>query len=105
MSKVIFATDKKVAEALSIAVPEFADADIQIGYDDAQEAVRDKLVLTDYMPANMQAIADRVVLAQFAIKKQASRDKFNAEELADELSYLNVYTVKRENLKEERSNW
>ena len=104
MSKIIFANDQKVVDALKIKVPQFHDAEVQIGYEGAREAITDKVVLTDYMPTNMLPLASEVAIAQCRIKG-ATRDKFDADELAEQMSYVEVFKVKKCDYKTSKASW
>lgn len=104
MSKIIFANNEKVAEALAIKVPQFADAEVHVGYDGARDAITDKVVLTDFMPTNMLPLAKEVAIAQCRIKGPTI-DKFDADELADQLGFVEIFSAKKHDYKESKANW
>lgn len=82
MNKLVFTRSDKMAQALTKKVPEFANADVRIGFGpDAREQIRGKVVLTDYLPDNMVSLPEQVVLCNCSVRAETA-EKLDVDELA-----------------------
>ena len=104
MSKLVLASNPNMAEALVKKVPEFRNAEV-IGFTkDVRETIKDKTVLTSYIPDNMVHLPEQVVLCACSLRKE-TQDLLPVDELTWNLRPYIAFKASQLDNEEAKLNW
>ncbi|MGB2185055.1 MAG: hypothetical protein ACPH5P_00100 [Akkermansiaceae bacterium] len=88
--KIVFSRDEKRIEALKIKCPEYADAEVYVGFTGARTALANRDVLTDGLPGNMMHLPGKVTIASCTMPNNVV-DQLTAEALGTLLNKPEVF--------------
>lgn len=104
MSKLVLASNPKMAEALVSKVPEFADAEVVDFTSGVRDKIEGKTVLTSSIPDNMVHLPEQVVLCACSLRK-ATQDQLPVDELAWNLRPFIVFKANKLDSEAAKANW
>jgi hypothetical protein len=103
--KLVVARTERMAEALKIKVPEFANSETRIGLPTGiRDEVKGAIVLTESLPTDMMELPQQVVHASCRVPVEM-QDAYEAKVLAYQVSPYKVYSTSEQQKEEAITEW